>query len=215
MKRHALDPRSRDYLEKHPELRPEARHNNRADEVADDARDHFFHPSMRKLSSLLIARHDNCVQFVHAIMLIISRVHIVSQELRRAQALVGTHPERPLPRFMVFNPILEIDSLQHAPVTFTCSQSMLSQHLSRQPAIVSSFAKLIMCGTSSSLAWVLVADPRALADTRPNFYSEAARLNGNTHMILHKSRTFNKEVNHNVLQPLNHLAEKLRKGSQF
>ena len=59
--------------------------------------------------------------------------------------------------------------------------------------------------TSSSLSWVLVADPCALAVTKPKFYSEAARLNGNTHMILHKSRTFDKEVNHNVLRPLNQL----------
>ena len=103
-KGHALDPRNRAYLEQHLELRGEARHNNRADELADDARAHFFHPNMRKLSSLLVTRHDKYIQFVHAIVLIIRRVYIVSQEIRRAQALVGIHPERPLPRSIVFIP---------------------------------------------------------------------------------------------------------------
>ena len=83
-KGHALDPKNQPYLEKHPELRVEARHNNSADEIADRAREHFFHPNLRKLSELLVKRHDAYVQFVRAIMNIVARVHTVAQELRVA-----------------------------------------------------------------------------------------------------------------------------------
>ena len=41
-KGHALEPKNRVYLNKHPELRAEARHNDNVDAIADRARDHFF-----------------------------------------------------------------------------------------------------------------------------------------------------------------------------
>ena len=108
--------------------------------MADDARAHLFHPNMRKLSSLLILRHDSYIQFLQAVMLIISRVHVVSKELRRAQIQVGIHPEKLLPRSIVFTTLWEDGTLCYAPFTLKFSGSMLSQHLSRQSAIVSAFA---------------------------------------------------------------------------
>ena len=135
-KGHALDKRNRLYSEQHPELRQEEKHNDRADTVADDARAHFIHPSMRTLSALLIKRHDSYIQFMQAIMMIISRVHLASQEIRRAQAHVGVHPEgpcfsgRPLPAFVIFAPIWNDVSLVYTPCALKFSESMLSSHLS-------------------------------------------------------------------------------------
>ena len=105
-KGHALEPKNREYLNKHPELREEARHNDNADAIADRARDHFFHPNMRKLSALLCKRHDEYVQFVRAIMNIVARVHTVAQELRAAQSKVGIQPDRPLGGSIVLTPPL-------------------------------------------------------------------------------------------------------------
>ena len=121
-----MDARNRDYLRQHPELRDEARHNNKADEIADQARLHFFHPNMRRLSELLCARHDAYVKIVHAIMLVISRVHIVAQELRTAHAQVGNHPERPLPGSIVFSPPWEGEDLRFAPVTQMLRERVVS-----------------------------------------------------------------------------------------
>ena len=114
-------------MSEHPELRTEAIHNKRADRLADEAREHFFHPNVRRLSEILIERHKQYILFVRAIMAIIGRVHIVSQELRRAQASIGQHPDRSGPTSLVFEPIWNDNSLQYVGLQFKCSQSMLFQ----------------------------------------------------------------------------------------
>ena len=144
-KGHALDPKHRDYLQKHPELRVEARHNNIADGVADRAREHFFHPNMRKLSTLLCKRHDGYVLLVRAIMAIIRRVHIVAQELRTAQSRIEQHPDRPLPGSVGFVPPWEDDTFTYTPLSLKCSQSMLSHHVTLQPMIIASFVNFLTC----------------------------------------------------------------------
>ena len=101
-KGHALDAKHREHLQQHPELREEAYHNNTADGVADRAREHFFHPNVRKLSTLLCKRHDDYVKFLRAIIAILTRTHAVAQELRAAHIKIGQHPDRPLPGSIVF-----------------------------------------------------------------------------------------------------------------
>ena len=161
-KGHALEPHNRQWLADHPELRGEAIHNKRADRLADDARERFFHPNVRRLSTILVERHKQYVVFVRAIMAIIGRVHIVSQELRRAQTAIGQHLDRSLPNTLTFKPLWYDHSLHYHGLQFTCSQSMLSIFLSRHAsaAIVSPFAKLLMFGrfahtqNSSGLTWL-------------------------------------------------------------
>ena len=80
-------------------------------------------------------------------MSIISRVHVAAQELRSAQERVGHHPERPLPGSIGFDPPWEPASRDYKHLTLKCSQSMLSQHIAKQPLIITAFAKLLTCST--------------------------------------------------------------------
>ena len=114
-KGHALDPQNRKWLADHPEVRTEALHNKRADRLADEAREFYFHSNVRRLSALLIERHQQYILFVRAIMAIIGRVHIFSQELRRAQATVGQHPDRSIPTIFMFKPSLRWFACQMLP----------------------------------------------------------------------------------------------------
>ena len=159
-KGHALEPKNRGFLAEHPELRVEARHNDRADGIADRAREHFFHPNMRKLSTLLCKRHDEYVQFVRAIMNITTRVHKIAQELRSAHAAVGVNPERPLGDFITFVPPWEDEFMEFHPLKLKCTSCMLSHHLTLQPQIIMGFAKLLTHGLfaltthTSGMTWL-------------------------------------------------------------
>ena len=120
----------------------------------------FFTQMCANFQFFLCDRHDSYVVFMRAVMSIISRVHVAAQEFRSAQERIGHHPERPLPGSIVFNPPWEPATRDYKHFAFKCSQSMLSQHIAKQPFIIASFTKLLTCSTfcmasqSSGITWL-------------------------------------------------------------
>ena len=140
-KGHALELKG--FLEKYPELRTEARHNDIADSIAKAARFVFHHPELVKLSKALVSRHNRYVMFIRALFSVIGRVHLASQNIRKSTAFQLEHHEQGLPPTIVFTPLWNLADLRYLPLAFKCTSSMLSHHLQQHTDLMHGFVKLL------------------------------------------------------------------------
>ena len=124
----------------------------------------------------------------HGIMVIISRVHVVAQDLRASQEQTGHHPDRPLPRSIVFTPRWEDEYMEFFPLKLKCSSSMLSHHITTQPRIIASFVQLLTHGLfartthTSGMTWLEIMFVTIAMGRKPTFPSTIRnRASANQH----------------------------------